>query len=191
LIFSQAHQNAIEKGKEFHLENPTWSGTDSKHYLKYTKKLAKYYNIKNILDYGCGKGLQYEKGYMDKIGIEDAYLYDPCVSKYNKFPPKGAKFDAILCMQVIKHIPDEDLPALKQFFEQTATKFVLIADVDPSVPSKKKKQLIQDWRNRDNAFYKSMFADTWSSSAKLYFAWHQPMDTKAREDNLKIQEIRV
>ncbi len=56
-------------------------------------------------------------------------------------PLQNNKFDAIICLQVIKHIRDQDMQWLKQLFEHTSTKFVLIGDFDHAIKQKQEKML--------------------------------------------------
>jgi 2-polyprenyl-3-methyl-5-hydroxy-6-metoxy-1,4-benzoquinol methylase len=68
--------------------------------------LIKKYNIKTILDYGCGKGL-FQKALEEakkagEVDIDSVTGYDPGVDKYSKKPT--GKFDMVVCTDVLEHI---------------------------------------------------------------------------------------
>ena len=189
---SQDHKDAVAKGILFHEQNKTWNGSDSKYYIKQLSKITAHYDASTILDYGCGKGLQYGPPYdfLEQAGLKSVWKYDPCVPKYDVLPPPSQQFDGVICIQVIKHIPDKDLRWVKALFERSATKFVLIADMDPSIPKKTKKILNTDSFHRDTAFYKEIFKD-WDSPAELYFYWAKASTEEARNDNKKVMELTL
>ena len=72
-----------------------------------------------LLDYGCGKGQQYEKAYVDPEGHEHASVaaywgvrevarYDPAWPPFTTLPQ--GTFDGVVCTDVLEHCPEEDLP---------------------------------------------------------------------------------
>lgn len=65
----------------------------------------------SLLDYGCGKGLQYiERGWHEAWGGIMPKLYDPAVKGFRK-KPKG-KFDGVICTDVLEHVPETELPGV-------------------------------------------------------------------------------
>ena len=188
---SEEHRLAVAKGTFFQNTHKSWAGNDSKNYVTQIKHLVSKYNANSVLDYGCGKGFQYTnpikdlKPFNERCGFESYYLYDPCVEQYKVPPLPNQKFDAIICLQVIKHIPNQDIPWLKQLFERRATKFVLIGDFDPHIRQKPSKVTNTDCENRDVQFYRDAFAD-WNSDANLHFYWRRPQCELALADNAKI-----
>ena len=185
---SIAYKESVAKGTHFQRTKKSWAGNDSKNYISVIQNLVNKHNAKSLLDYGCGKGHQYtvkSPPFDKRCGFESYYLYDPCVDGFDVMPPEGKTFDAIICLQVIKHIPDQDMPWLKQLFERCATKFVLIGDFDPHIRQKPSKVTNTDCENRDVQFYRDAFAD-WNSDAKLHFYWRGPQCELALADNAKI-----
>ena len=110
---SPYYKESVKLGSQFQEENKSWTGYDVVKYQKKIYDLVKRYNAKTILDYGCGKGLQYTEPlpYGAELGIElpenqwqtfDQYLgvkvfkYDPCVKGLRRRPPKNKKFPLII-----------------------------------------------------------------------------------------------
>ena len=189
---SFAYKEAVAKGTFFQNTHKSWAGNDSKNYVTQIKHLVSKYNANSVLDYGCGKGFQYTnpikdlKPFNERCGFESYYLYDPCVEQYKVPPSPNQKFDAIICLQVIKHIPNQDIPWLKQLFERTATKFVLIGDFDPAIKQKPSKITNTDAVNRNVEWYHTAFRD-WNSPAKLHWCWRRPQTDIALQDNKNIR----
>jgi len=72
-------------------------------------KLIAYHGAHSILDYGSGKGLAWQeverlKKYKEKLEVK---LYDPGIEELAE-KPKGT-FDAVVCMDVVEHIPEDEL----------------------------------------------------------------------------------
>ncbi|MBM3358610.1 MAG: class I SAM-dependent methyltransferase [Betaproteobacteria bacterium] len=87
-----------------------------------------------ILDYGAGKGKQYEPrpikdgasgqwpSVMDYWDVDEVVCYDPCYAPYSKLP--GDKFDGVICTDVLEHCPEEDIPWIVGEIFGYATRFV-------------------------------------------------------------------
>ena len=89
---------------------------------------------------------------------------------------------------MIRHIPDQDIPWLKEYFERTARKFVIIGEYHPTIKQKGKKVTTWDGENRTVEWYHEQFAD-WNSPAKLYWRWRKSNCYLSREDNQTIINI--
>ena len=78
------------------------------------------YGAQTILDYGSGKGRQYEmSGVVDETGrrwpsmmdywnVEEVVCYDPCYKPFSELPT--GKFDGVISTDVLEHCPEEDIP---------------------------------------------------------------------------------
>lgn len=133
---SQYYEQSVQEGIKFQKENKSWAGYDVVKYQKQIKDLVVRYNAKTILDYGCGKGLQY----VDKLPYEEnapwqtldewlgveVYKYDPCVEGFQIPPPPGTKFDGVIVSQVLHTIPDLDMSWVREELESYTEKFCLI-----------------------------------------------------------------
>ena len=58
---SPYYLESVQQGTEFQKNNKSWAGYDVVKYQKKIKDLVDRYQATTILDYGCGKGLQYKE----------------------------------------------------------------------------------------------------------------------------------
>ena len=66
-----------------------------------------------LLDYGAGKGHQYDLNRTDVdlrevYGVSEITCYDPGHQPYSSLP--DGSFDGVICLDVMEHCPEEDLP---------------------------------------------------------------------------------
>ncbi|MEE8599052.1 MAG: methyltransferase domain-containing protein [Dehalococcoidales bacterium] len=82
--------------------------------MKYRNDIRDFIHIHKpvdpILDYGCGKGLQYvERKVHTEWGVEQPHLYDPAVPQHAERP--DYTFDLVLCTDVMEHVPEDMVEA--------------------------------------------------------------------------------
>ena len=185
---SPYYLESVQQGAEFQKNNKSWGGYDVVKYQQKIKDLVDRYDAKTILDYGCGKGLQYKEPlpYGSGVGQElpleqwktfDEYLgvtvycYDPCVAGFEQLPPAGTKFDGVICTQVLNSIPDDDMPWVRDLLESYATKFCFVG-LNFQRDAKGKKTMYDPEyfrQSRTRQFFRSYFND-WSGS-DLFWWW--------------------
>jgi hypothetical protein len=97
------------------------------------KRLITSTGAANILDYGSGKGRQYERkiraedgcsyeGIQDYWGVDFIQCYDPGYGPYSKLP--DGRFDGVVCTDVLEHCPEEDIDWILAELFAYATRFV-------------------------------------------------------------------
>lgn len=98
------------------------------------KRLMDQTQARTILDYGSGKGLQYEPhrikddaggewpSIMDYWDIDEVICYDPCYAPFSKLPT--GKFDGVISTDVLEHCPEQDVPWIIDEIFGFATRFV-------------------------------------------------------------------
>ena len=75
-------------------------------------------NCKTLLDYGAGKGTLYTEEYAELLpelgkplkeywNLEIADRYEPAIPEFNQLPYRP--YDAIICTDVLEHVPESDL----------------------------------------------------------------------------------
>lgn len=83
------------------------------------RSLLKRVQARTLLDYGAGKAKHYEKtefglpdgrkvtGLRQLWGLQEVRLYDPGYAPHAEYPT--GSFDAVICTDVLEHIPEQDL----------------------------------------------------------------------------------
>jgi len=112
----------------------TYPGVSILPHLARIKELIAATGAATLLDYGCGKGMQYElrsfevpgAGVQDSIidywDLDEVACYDPCYPPYSKLPEE--KFDGVICTDVLEHCPEEDIPWIVDELFGYARRFV-------------------------------------------------------------------
>ena len=178
---SPYYLESVQQGTEFQKNNKSWAGYDVVKYQTKIKDLVDRYRATTILDYGCGKGLQYKEPlpyasednwqtFDEYLGVT-VYKYDPCVPEHSTLPPVGTKFDGVICTQVLNSIPDDDMPWVRDLLEGYATKFCFVG-VNFQREAKGKKTMYDPEylkQPRTRQFFRSYFTD-WKGS-DLFWWW--------------------
>lgn len=116
----------VDQYKELHKDENLYAGSALNIHKESIRQQLTNKNCKTILDYGCGKAIQYTRENIHEdyfYGIMPS-LYDPAVDEFSKMP-KGT-FDAVISTDVLEHIEEQDLPkVIKEIFSK-ADKFVYL-----------------------------------------------------------------
>lgn len=98
------------------------------------KALIQITGALTVLDYGAGKGKQYEPqpvrdsagerwpSVIDYWDIDEVVCYDPCYAPFSKYP--SGKFDGVISTDVLEHCPEEDIPWIIEEMFSFAQRFV-------------------------------------------------------------------
>lgn len=110
---SAAYLAALEASKEIH-KGKSFTGKFLRPHAPFIKEIIDRLECKTVLDYGCGKGLQYE-WVMPKHGTTLEQWWGVEVTKYDPaYPPFATepvgKFDLVICTHTLGAIPEFDLP---------------------------------------------------------------------------------
>lgn len=97
-------------------------------------KLIHRTGASTLLDYGCGKGQQYEarginipgEGFFETVqdywDVDFIFCYDPAYPLYSKRP--DVQVEGVICTDVLEHCPEEDLDWIVDDLFSLAGKFV-------------------------------------------------------------------
>ena len=113
----QTMTDYIEEYKKYHADkNTNYPGNNLKPQLHHIVDLVKDTKAGTLLDYGCGKGLQYTKWkHHEEIGVTEHDVL-----------PDGP-FDGIYSTDVMEHIPKEHLQETFENIFSRAERFVFLA----------------------------------------------------------------
>jgi hypothetical protein len=110
-----------------------FSGGSLKRQMPLIRGLIKATGAGSVLDYGAGKGGAYKthdfklKGetvssVQDYWGVERIVCYDPGYGPYSSLPE--GQFDGVICVDVLEHLPEQDLPWVLEEQFRYSQKFV-------------------------------------------------------------------
>jgi len=114
------YRDMVENG------STNFSGLTVVHHAPEIGALMTRHWARTALDVGCGRGEQYREPYNLQFGwgLESVTLYDPAFADHNKLPPEGKTFDAVICSDVLEHIPEHELDEFIGELFKRADKFV-------------------------------------------------------------------
>ena len=111
-----------------------YNGKSTLIFAKLIKEIIKKNKIKTMLDYGCGKGFFY-KNPSNQNGLQikslrnywdiDIDLYDPCFEE-NSNLNEDKNYDLLICVDVLEHIPKEDIYWILEKLMTKAKKYLFI-----------------------------------------------------------------
>lgn len=113
----------------------TFSGRTLAAHLNSLKKAVDVYQLRTLLDYGCGKARAHEaaefvtpegetlRGLKQVLGVDEITLYDPGFEPYRELPT--GTFDGVVCTDVLEHIPEQDTDWVIEELFAYAEKFLL------------------------------------------------------------------
>lgn len=140
---SPRYETLIQQNRRLHLEgNPAqqlgaqdvFPGKSLLRQLPRIRRLIRATGSASLLDYGCGKGTQYQAAGFDLDGqavnetvqdyldVDYIYRYDAAYPPFTTLP--ADRFDGVICTDVLEHCPEEDLPWIVDELFGFARKFV-------------------------------------------------------------------
>lgn len=115
----------------------TYPGVSLLPHLARIRTLIERTGARTLLDYGCGKGLQYELVGFDAPGVgridsvvdywdvDEIACYDPCHAPFSTLPT--GLFDGVISTDVLEHCGEEDLAWIVAEMFAYARRFVFAA----------------------------------------------------------------
>lgn len=98
-------EGVIEQYRAMHQSHKMFRGNSIKGHLEAIADLVKKHQPVSLLDYGSGKGLQYEELKLhERWGGLKPTCYDPGYEPLSKKP--GGEFDGVICTDVAEHVPE-------------------------------------------------------------------------------------
>lgn len=125
---SQTYEQALEDVRAHHQRSKTYSGSLALFHVQAINQIVEAFNAQTILDYGCGKGLQYDPPHrVDEVWGVPVTKYDPGWPPYQT-EPRG-KFDLVICTHVLGCVPTIDLPTFLDRLYCFAAKAVYVGEL--------------------------------------------------------------
>jgi hypothetical protein len=119
----QGTPSAIEQYRIMHQGAKVFRGNSLKGHIDTVGKLIEAHKPADLLDYGSGKGLQYEDlALHQRWGGLKPTCYDPGYEPLSKKP--DYKFDGVICTDVAEHIDEPEVPEFLDDVCGYAKKFV-------------------------------------------------------------------
>lgn len=103
-------------------QDKTW-GTDGWRALPAVKRLVADHGIKNMLDFGCGKGTLGKHLRLHDIAVK-LFEYDPGVKGKDELPKRN--FDLVVCTDVLEHVEPEHLDDVLQWLSTHTDKAAIL-----------------------------------------------------------------
>ena len=111
-----------------------YNGKSTLQFAKLIKDIINKNQITTMLDYGCGKGFFYDNPFEVKglkvNSLRDYWdtkidLYDPCYEK-NSIIDENKIYDLVISIDVLEHIPSQDINWVLEKIFSKAKKYVFI-----------------------------------------------------------------
>jgi len=146
---------SLEQAKLFHKQNKNnWIGEALAEYKHDINKIIKEFDVKSILDYGCGKA-EFQKYIFEKnLKITN---FDPAYEEFSKKPV--GFFDLVLCIDVMEHIEESKVEEVFADIFSYSNKVFLTISCYPA---------IQTLPNGKNAHYTIKEPNWWENKLKPY-----------------------
>ena len=167
--FSKDYDAALRQTQKFHAREKGFSGRFMVRYLDDILTIARAHKAKSMLDYGCGRGVQYEDpvevdGRQIKVtdmlaaaDVRDITKYDPGYPPFAQEP--SGRFDLVICTQVLGSIPITDLGKVLDRIFSYAIRAVYIGEVLNDAPRKQLHHTLASAGKMPHAWGRDQWAD--------------------------------
>lgn len=164
--FSKDYDTALRQTQRFHAREKGFSGRFMIRYIDDVRTIALAHKAKSMLDYGCGRGAQYEQPLEidgrfvtveEYLQIQDITKYDPGYPPFSREP--SGRFDLVICTQVLGSIPIGDLQAVLDRLFSYAIRAVYIGEVLNDAPRKKLHHALASAGKMPHAWTREQWAD--------------------------------
>ncbi|MBS4046902.1 MAG: class I SAM-dependent methyltransferase [Alphaproteobacteria bacterium] len=119
-FYQQMHAEGTQSSGQPVAAKDTFTGMSLLPHVGMIKSLIDRFGARSVLDYGAGKASFYTAPLFPSAdgggkvdirtywGVDEIRLYDPGYAPLSKLP-LGETFDAVICTDVMEHIPEEDM----------------------------------------------------------------------------------
>ncbi len=119
-FYQQMHAEGTQSSNQPVAAKDTFTGMSLLPHVGMIKSLIGRFEVRSVLDYGAGKAKFYTAPMFPSAdsdqkvdlrtfwGVDEIRLYDPGYEPLSQLP-LGETFDAVICTDVMEHIPEEDM----------------------------------------------------------------------------------
>ena len=179
-MFTKQYYDTLTRSQEFQQNSVNWAGYGSYQYVDELQIIVQQHGCKTMLDYGCGKGLQYPQGknnFAQLIGIKQYSMHDPAYEKYAVLP--DGKWDLVVCFDVLPFIPETDIDTVVELMLSRCNKICVIGLQEISITKRSKKPFVCV---HDHAWWQAKLAHE-----KIHLIWrsgNKPFDYSVYETKM-------
>ena len=208
---SSRYSELIQQYQRLHLEGEpnlnlpsekTFPGTSVFPQATRIKSLIRRTGACTLLDYGCGKGQQYEarsieipvdgtyETLQDYWDLDFIYCYDPAYSRFSKAPDFSV--DGVICTDVLEHCPEDDLGWIVEELFSCADVFVFA-----SVAGHPAKKILPNGENahctqKSPEWWKGIFESVGRKSPRVVWElWHHVKNSQGGFDEVCVSSSHV
>lgn len=172
-MFTKQYYDTLARSQAFQQKSVNWAGYGSYQYIDQLQKIVQQHQCKTMLDYGCGKGLQYtgKNNFADLVGISQYTLHDPAYNQHAILP--NGTWDLVICLDVLPFIPEPDIDSVVELMLSCCNKICVIG-LQEITHTKSKKPLVCV---KDHDWWKSKL-----SNERIHLIWrsgYEPFDYSA------------
>jgi hypothetical protein len=157
--FSDSYVNSVEQGALFHKTHKTWAGKGTFQYIDHLSFLKKKYNASSMLDFGCGKGIQFENNKIQNLVGCDISGYDPCIHGLENWP--AGNWDIVYSLDAISSLNDIDTRWVFDEFLKWKPKAIFISTQSLNIGKSAKVKIKDsfDVPERDAEYWKTLLKE--------------------------------
>ena len=140
-MFTDQYYETLKRSQAFQQNSVNWAGYGSYQYVDQLRSIVHDHECQTMLDYGCGKGLQYtgKNNFANLIGISQYTLHDPAYDQHAVLPDQT--WDLVGCLDVLPFIPESDIDTVVDLMLSCCNKICVIA-LQEITHTKSKKPLV-------------------------------------------------
>lgn len=131
-MHSQGYTRVVNGESVYTSAADAFPGNELPNYVRPVRALIRGTGARTILDYGAGKGMQYtwpvdvDGAHFHSVqqywGVDRIEMYEPALPGRDRLPSQP--LDAVVCTDVLEHIPESDIPWIVDEMFSFARRFV-------------------------------------------------------------------
>ena len=131
-MHAQGYTRVVNGESVYTAAADAFPGNELPNYVRPVRALIRGTGARTILDYGAGKGMQYTwpidvdgthfQSVQQFWGVDRIEMYEPALPGRDRLPSQS--LDAVVCTDVLEHVPESDIPWIVDEMFSFARRFV-------------------------------------------------------------------